>query len=73
MSYVDGFVCAVPTANREAYLIHAQDAAAIFKALGALSVVACWRDDAPEGKLTSFPMALKREPGDLHAHAHRCP
>ena len=64
MSYVDGFVCAVPTANREAYLKHAQDAAVIFKEFGALSVVECWGDDVPEGKLTSFSMAVKREPDE---------
>ena len=64
MNYVDGFVCAVPTANREAYLKHAQDAAVIFKEFGALSVVECWGNDVPEGKLTSFPMAVKREPGE---------
>ena len=28
---------------------------------GALNVVECWGDDVPEGKLTSFPMAVKRE------------
>ena len=64
MSYVDGFVCAVPTANRAAYLQHAQDAALIFKEFGALGVVECWGDDVPEGKLTSFPMAVKCEPGE---------
>lgn len=64
MNYVDGFVCAVPTANREAYLKHAQDAAVIFKEFGALSVVECWGDDVPEGKLTSFPLAVKREPDE---------
>ena len=61
MSYVDGFVCAVPTANREAYLKHAQDVAGLFKDCGALSVVECWGDDVPEGKLTSFPMAVQRQ------------
>ena len=61
MSYIDGFVCAVPTANRAAYFKHAQDAAVIFKEFGALSVVECWGDDVPEGKLTSFPLAVKRE------------
>jgi uncharacterized protein YbaA (DUF1428 family) len=60
MSYVDGFVAAVPTANREAYRKHAQTAAAVFKEYGALHVVECWGDDVPEGKLTSFPMAVKR-------------
>ncbi|TWC34567.1 uncharacterized protein YbaA (DUF1428 family) [Pseudomonas sp. SJZ079] len=61
MTYVDGFVVAVPTANRELYLRHAQAAAAVFKEYGALSVVECWGDDVPEGKLTSFPMAVKRK------------
>ena len=59
MNYVDGFVTAVPTANREAYLKHAQLAAAAFKEYGALSLVECWGDDVPQGKLTSFPMAVK--------------
>ena len=59
MAYVDGFVVAVPTANREKFKQHAESAAAIFKEYGALSVAECWGDDVPEGKLTSFPMAVK--------------
>lgn len=61
MTYVDGFVAAVPTANRELYRRHAEAAAAVFKEYGALKVVECWGDDVPEGKLTSFPMAVKRK------------
>lgn len=61
MSYVDGFVAAVPTANKGAYLKHAREAAAVFREHGATRVVECWGDDVPEGKLTSFPMAVKRE------------
>ena len=60
MNYVDGFVCAVPTANRDAYIAHAGKAAPIFKEFGALSVVETWGDDVPEGKLTSFPLAVQR-------------
>ena len=60
MSYVDGFVLPVPTANREAYRQLAERAAAVFKQHGALSVTECWGDDVPEGKLTSFTMAVKR-------------
>ena len=59
--YVDGFLCAVPTANREIYRDHAQQAAVIFKRHGALELVECWGDDVPEGKLTSMPMAVKRK------------
>lgn len=61
MSYVDGFVAAVPTANKEKYLQHATEAAAIFKEYGALEVVECWGDDVPEGEVTSFTMAVKRQ------------
>jgi uncharacterized protein YbaA (DUF1428 family) len=61
MTYVDGFVAAVPTANREIYKEFAEAAAVIFKENGALKVVECWEDDVPEGKLTSFPTAVKRK------------
>jgi uncharacterized protein YbaA (DUF1428 family) len=61
MTYVDGFVAAVPTTNREIYRKHAEAAAAVFREHGALRVVECWGDDVPEGKLTSFPMAVKRK------------
>jgi uncharacterized protein YbaA (DUF1428 family) len=61
MSYIDGFVAAVPTANKELYKQHAKAAAAVFKEYGALKLVECWGDDVPEGKITSFPMAVKCE------------
>ena len=64
MNYVDGYVVPVPTANRDAYLQAARTAAAVFKENGALSVVECWGDDVPEGKLTSFPMAVQRKPDE---------
>ena len=59
MAYVDGYVLAVPTVNKAAYQKLAEEAAAVFKAYGALSVVENWGDDVPDGKLTSFPMAVK--------------
>ena len=62
MHYVDGFVIPVPTADKQKYLGHAQLAAAVFKEHGALKVTECWGDDVPEGKLTSFPLAVQREP-----------
>jgi uncharacterized protein YbaA (DUF1428 family) len=64
MSYVDGFVAAVPTANREAYRKHAADAAAVFKEHGAINCVECWGDDVPDGKVTSFPLAVQRKPDE---------
>jgi uncharacterized protein YbaA (DUF1428 family) len=64
MAYVDGFVAAVPSDKREEYMRHAREAAAVFKEHGALSCVECWGDDVPEGKLTSFPMAVKCKPDE---------
>ena len=61
MNYVDGFVIAVPTARKDTYLHHATVAAEVFKEFGALEIVECWGDDVPEGKVTSFPMAVKRK------------
>lgn len=59
MHYVDGFVAAVPTANRAAYLAHAEKTADLFHEFGALQVVETWGDDVPPGKLTSFPLAVQ--------------
>jgi uncharacterized protein YbaA (DUF1428 family) len=61
MNYVDGFVVAVPTVKRDIYTRHAELAAAVFRENGALAVVECWGDDVPEGKLTSFPLAVQRK------------
>ena len=59
MEYVDGFVAAVPNANKEKYILHAKEAAAVFKEYGALRLVECWGDDVPDGASTSFPLAVK--------------
>lgn len=42
MSYIDGFVCAVPTNKREEYQAHASKAANVFKKFGAERVVEAW-------------------------------
>lgn len=60
MSYIDGYVLAVPTEKKEQYKAHSEATWPIFKAYGALKLVECWGDDVPEGKLTSFPMAVKK-------------
>jgi len=64
MTYVDGFLCAVPTANKDAYRQHAVDAAVFFKRNGALSVVEGWGDDVPEGELNSMHTAVHRKPDE---------
>lgn len=65
MSYVDGFVLAVPAANREEFRKHAAETAAICKEYGALNIMECWGDDVPDGKVTSFAMAVKCEPDEV--------
>lgn len=64
MSYVDGFVMAVRTDRKEAYRAMAATAAEVFRDHGATRVVEAWADDVPDGKVTSFPMAVKLEPGE---------
>jgi uncharacterized protein YbaA (DUF1428 family) len=59
MSYIDGFVLAVPNANREQFIQHARTFDAIFLEVGATRVMECWGDDVPEGKLTDFRRAVQ--------------
>jgi uncharacterized protein YbaA (DUF1428 family) len=61
MSYIDGFVLAVPKANKQAYLDHAKKSLPMFKEFGATRMVEAWGDDVPEGKVTDFQRAVKAE------------
>ncbi len=65
MSYVEGFVVAVPAANKEAYRRHAAEAAPFFHDLGATRLVEAWGDDVPDGKLTDFKGAVKAKPDEV--------
>jgi uncharacterized protein YbaA (DUF1428 family) len=58
MSYVDGFILAVPKANLDTYRKLASDCGVIWKEHGALAYVECLADDVPYGELTSFPRAV---------------
>lgn len=59
MSYFDGFVIAVPKANRQAFLDHADKNDRAFIQHGALRVIECWEDDVPDGQVTDFRRAVK--------------
>ena len=64
MTYVDGLLTAVPTANKEIYREMAEQCARVFKKHGALSYVECWGDNVPEGKVNSMHTAVLREPDE---------
>ena len=54
MTYVTGFLAAVPTANKDAFREHAELASQAMKEMGALSHVECWGDNVPTGEVTDF-------------------
>lgn len=58
MPYIDGFIAAVPTKNKDAYRKHVQQCAPLFRELGATRLVETWSDDVPEGKVTDFKQAV---------------
>ena len=64
MTYFEGFVAAVPEANREAYRQHAAGAASIFQEFGVKRHVEAWDSDIPEGKVTDFRMAVNAKPDE---------
>jgi uncharacterized protein YbaA (DUF1428 family) len=64
MTYVEGFICAVPTANREAYRRHAADAFAVFEELRVRRHVEAWASDLPDGTVTDFRKAVQAKEGE---------
>lgn len=59
MSYIDGFVIAVPAANRQAFINQAGQTDAVCLEYGATRVMECWGDDVPAGKQTDFQRAVQ--------------
>jgi uncharacterized protein YbaA (DUF1428 family) len=65
MSYVDGFVLAVPKAKLDEYRELAQRAGMVWKEHGAIAYVECLADDVPYGEVTSFPRAVDAKPDEV--------
>jgi uncharacterized protein YbaA (DUF1428 family) len=64
MSYIEGYVAAVPQANKDAYRKHASDAFEYFRKHGATHLVENWSDDLPDGKVTDFKRAVQAKPDE---------
>ena len=58
MAYIDGFVIAVPNANKQTFIDFAREFDPIFLEHGATRVLECWGDDVPHGKQTDFYRAV---------------
>ena len=59
MSYIDGFIIAVPKGNKEKFIEHARKGDSAFVDLGATRILECWGDDVPDGKVTDFRRAVQ--------------
>jgi uncharacterized protein YbaA (DUF1428 family) len=64
MPYVDGFVLAVPTASKQAFIDHATTANAVFLEQGATRVRECWGDEVKDGTQTDFKRAVQARPDE---------
>jgi uncharacterized protein YbaA (DUF1428 family) len=70
MSYVDGFVLAVPKKNLAAYRRMAQKAGKIWRKYGALDYKECVGDDLNTKFGTTFPRMMKLKPGETAVFAY---
>lgn len=64
MTYIQGFLAPVKTAKKADYKDIAEKSWALFKEYGALSSCEGWGDAVPDGEVTSFPMAVRKEPDE---------
>ena len=65
MPYVDAYVMPVLKAREGDYVEWAQLGAKVWLEHGALSYVESRAEDVPDGKVTSFPLAVKLEPTEV--------
>ncbi len=65
MSYVDGFVLAVPKAKLDDYKEMARISSEVWREYGAEDYYECIADDVPYGELTSFPRAVQAKDDEV--------
>ena len=59
MTYIDGFVIAIPKANKQKFIEHAKGGDSVFMEMGATRILECWEDDVPDGTVTDFRKAVQ--------------
>jgi uncharacterized protein YbaA (DUF1428 family) len=64
MTYVEGFILAVPAEKRDEYRRHAAGAVPLFEEFGATRLVEAWEDDVADGKVTDFRRAVQAKEGE---------
>jgi len=64
MTYFEGFIVAVPAANKDAFRDHANDLADFAREFGVARQLEAWEDDVPEGKVTDFRKAVNAKPDE---------
>lgn len=64
MSYIDGYLLAVPSDKKEEYKALAEKGWRMFKEWGAIRHVECWNDDVSHGQTTDFFRAAKATEGE---------
>ena len=69
MTYFDGFIVAVPKANKDAYIKFNNEAAPLFEEAGVRRFVEAWADDVPDGKVTDFRKSVNAKPDEDVAFA----
>lgn len=65
MSYITGFLTPVKSEDKDRYVASAVAAWPHFQRFGATAHVENWGVDVPDGKLTSFPLSVKLEEGEV--------
>lgn len=61
MTYVQGFVIAVPTANKQKFIDHADLGDSVFLEHGATRILECWEDNVTKGHTTDFFGAVDKK------------
>ncbi len=65
MSYIDGFILAVPKKKLAAYRAIAKKAGKVWMDHGALNYIESVADDVKKGKWISFPQSVKLKAGEV--------